>query len=285
VPHNRTLMSMLEFVHETLHNSNLPVNQVDSPQHQVRFEKGKAALKNYHGHLGELLESLDHFKHSSETYCYMGIALVITAASYTKEGYDRHGLSQAIGWLDKVKALPHDTLQAGLVEAHIRACFDQLEKAHSLLDRLPDCLEVQMLRLSFYTQNEEQIQSEKLFLDLVARVNNHQRKDLYTSMAWLYLRLKEVPKGLSLLGQQLELDPQDPWIHHTMSLFYLQQGDLEKTKLHNDKTLSLKAFPVALAIRKELKQLKRFAWQRLLFRVGLSSVMLTISLRILAQIL
>jgi tetratricopeptide (TPR) repeat protein len=278
-------MSMLEFALETLQNSYLPLGVSDSPQKQVLFERGKTALKNYHGNLGVLLESLDHFKQSSEAYCYMGIALVLTTASYSKDGYDCEGLSKAVGWLDQAKALPHDPLQAGLIEAHIRACFDQLEKAHRILDRLPDCLEAQMHRLSLYTQEAKQGQAEQLFEDLVINVNADQQKDLYISMAWLYLNLKDTPRGLALLTQQLELEGHDPWLHHTLSLFYLQQGDLQKTKLHNDKTLSIAKLPVALAIRKELRQLQRFVWQRLFFRVGLSSVMLTISLRILAETL
>ena len=275
-------MSMLSLALETLHNSRFPIGVPDSPQHQVAFEKGKATLKNYYGHLGELLESLDYFRQSSEAYCYMGVALVLSAASYSKDGYDREGLSKAVGYLDQAKTLPHDTHQAALIEAYIRSCFDQLEKAHRILDRLPNCLEAQMLRLSLFAQDQQQIQAERLFKELAPKVNRDQQKEICTSVAWLYLRLKEIPKGVALLTQQLEQDPYDPWIHHTLSLFYLQQGDLEKTKLHNDKTLSIKTFLVALALRKELRQLQRFSWQRLLFRVGVSSVMLTISLRILA---
>ncbi len=278
-------MSLLNFVLDTLHDKDLPVGVSASPQHKVFFEKGKGVLKTYHGQLGVLLESYDLFKQSSESYCYMGIALILTAASYSQNDYDREGLCKAVGYLDKAKALAHDHLQARLIEAHIRSCFDQLEKAHHILDSLPSCLEVKMLRHSFFAQEVKQAQAESLFTELSSVVQREQQKDLATSMAWLYLKLNHTSRGLEVLNHQLEQDPYDPWLNHTLSLFYFQLGNLEKTKHHNDKTLSSTRFPVALALRQELRNLKKFFFQRVLFRTGVSLVLLTIGLRIVAETL
>jgi tetratricopeptide (TPR) repeat protein len=282
LPHNKILM-LLNFVLETIRYQDLPLGVGDSPQHQVFFEKGKAALKHYHGQLGVLLESYSFFKQSSEAYCYMGLALMLTAASYDQSGYDREGLCKAVGYLDKAKVLPHDPLQLRLIESYIRACFDQLEKAHDLLDKLPPCLEVKMQRHALYAQELKQAEAEGLFTELCTAVQPERQKDLYTSMAWLYLKLNDLPKGLALLEQNLLTSPQDPWLNHTLSLFYFQLGDLQKTKLHNDKTLTTTRFPVALALRQELRKRSSYLFQRLLFRTGISLLVLTIGLRIVGS--
>ena len=274
-------MSTLNAVLDMIQPQNLPLGVSDSPQCKVYFEKGKTVLRNYHGQLGVLLTAYDYFKQSSESYSYMGMALILGAASYTQQGYDRTGLSQAVGWLDKAKALPHDYVQLGLIEAHLRACFDQLKKAHSILDKLPKCLEVKMLRHNLLTQELKQPEAEGLFLELITSVQPEQQQDLTISMAWVYLKLNDFTQGLELLRQNLEKNPQDPWLHHTLSLFYFQLGDLKKTKIHNDKTLKSEQFPVALSLQRELRSVQTFALKRVLFRTGLSLLIITVGLRII----
>ncbi len=281
--HNQS-MSTLNAVLDMIQPQSLPLGVSDSPQCKVCFEKGKAALRNYHGQLGVLLTAYDCFKQSSESYSYMGMALLLGVASYTQQGYDRTGLSQAVGWLDRAKALPHDGLQLGLIEAQLRACFDQFEKAHRILDRLPECLEVKMLRHNLLTQELREVEAKGLFLELVKTVQPEQQQDLTISMAWVYLKLNDFTKGLELLRQNLEKNPQDPWLNHTLSLFYFQLGDLKKTKIHNDKTLKSEQFPVALALQRELHKIQTLALKQVLFRTGLSALIVTLGLRIVASI-
>lgn len=257
----------------------LPVGQWDCPQSKVYFEKGKTALKDYHGQLGVLLTAYDYFKQSSETYCYMGVALIVRAASF-EGGYNRIGLSIAMGWLDKAKALPHDVLQARLIEADIRSCFDQFEKAHDILNRLPTCLEVKKLRYTLFAQELRISEAEKLYAELA---DVPEQQELGVGMAWVYFKTNNIARGVEVLCSSLEKYPQDPWLHHTLSLFYFQTGDLKKTRWHNDQTLKLKKFPVALALQKELKKVQTFALKQRLFRTGLYLIFITLSLRIVAE--
>jgi tetratricopeptide (TPR) repeat protein len=274
---------MLELILDVLQEKDCPSGVVDSPQRKVRFEKGKAVLKHYHGQVSVLLQAYDCFKQSSEAYYYMGIAMLLTSASYTDHGYDREGLKKAVGCLDKAKALSHDTVQLTLIEAHIRRCFGQVEKARQLLDKLPDCLEVKLHRHALFAQELKQAEAEGLFAELVTSVQSEQQKDLYTSMAWLYFHLKERARGLELLQQKLETDPEDPWFNHMASLFYFEQGNLEKTRLHNDKTLITMRLPVAVALRKELQKLRHYNIKQMMFRTGMSLVVLTIGLRLVVE--
>jgi tetratricopeptide (TPR) repeat protein len=103
-------------------------------------------------------------------------------------------------------------------------------------------------------------------------------------MAWVYLKLNDLARGLELLRQNLEKNPQDPWLNHTLSLFYFQLGDYQKTKWHNDQTLKLKRFPVALALQQELNKMQTFFLTRVLFRTGLSLLIIAIGLKVVAII-
>jgi tetratricopeptide (TPR) repeat protein len=262
---------MLNFILDAILSLQLPLGVQDSPKAKALFEQGKAKVRSYHGHPQALLEALSLFKQSSESYAYIGIAKVITAASYQSgDSYSHEGLGKAIGWLDRTKALPHDPLELALTEVSIRVCFQQYAKAHQLLDGIlqhhPEHFAARASKLELYCCEEKTEQAEALFSHLLPEATDEQKKGLYQHLYFLYVKSGLTYKAKEILLEILYLEPDNPWMHHNISISYLQLGDLPNSRAHNAKALKLMEFPAALAVRQELKRItwrvRRQTWTR-----------------------
>jgi tetratricopeptide (TPR) repeat protein len=123
-----------------------------------------------------------------------------------------------------------------------------------------------MSRLELYCHEEKTDKAEALFSHLLPEVTVEQKKTLYRQLYFLYARLGLTYKAKEILQDILFLDPDNPWMHHNMSIVCLQLGDLNKSRDHNAKALKLMEFPVALMMRQELKritwQVRRQTWTR-----------------------
>lgn len=194
--------------------------------------------------------------------------------------YDPKGLAQAVEWLDKAKVLPHDSFQAILIEADLRSCFSQFEKAHHLLDQLPLCLETKVLRHGLLARELRQHEVERLSLEIMPLLQAEQQ-ELIISEAWMYAHLNDTAKGIELLEQRLQSNPHDLWLKHTLSLFYWKLGDVKTSRAHNRAVLKINPLPLALDLQQELLKLRVFFARRLLFKTSLSLLLFTAGVRIL----
>lgn len=262
---------MLNVILDAVISLTLPVGVPDTPQTKALFEQGKDKVRSYHGQPRPLLEALALFAQSSESYAYIGIAQVIVSASYQSgDNYDHEGLGKAIGWLDKTRQLPHDSIEVTLTEVEIRTCFQHYAKAHQLLDALlqqePQRYEASAARLVLYCHEQNTAQAETLFGHLFPLANEMQKKHLYHNLYALYARAGLTDKAREVLAKILYLEPDNPWIHHNMSILYLKLGKLRESKKHNTAALKLMTFPAALIVQQELRRItwkvRRHSWSR-----------------------
>lgn len=252
---------MVNFILDSVLKLELPTGAADTPERKAFYVEAKKKVKSYHGQPDVLLEAIALLERSSEAYACIGLAQVLTAAAYLAgDAYDREGLTKAVGYLDKAKALPHDAFELGLTEASIRTAFAQDEKAKELLYRLieayPDALEPHMELLHNYVLNRELEQAETLYGKLLPATPGADRKALYDSMYQLYILEGRFERAIEFLKKALLLEPHNPWTHHNLSLIYLHMGEIAQSRHHNKKALGIMPFGNALMVKEELKRMR-----------------------------
>lgn len=245
-----------------------PISEEITEEAIAFFEYGNDMLMMYRGNPDLLFQAVrTYWACNSAPFGYAGAANVLVCASYSSGGnYEREGLYHASLLIDKAKYLAPDNYEIESIEAQVYNTQKDANKMRAVLNKLrrypdvktrSDYARMEMAYADLIGDIDKARQWYKRALDLVE--NDMRRVSLISHMAGILLRKKGYQEEvIELYRQVVQLDPNDPWAWHNLSLIYLNRNENDKAGECNRHALDLMPFQMAEMITKKLVD----RWQR-----------------------
>lgn len=226
------------------------------------YEQGLDIINAYRGDPTFFVEGLRAFQATKSCpYAYAGVAFTFAMAAYGYGGEpgNRRGLKKAMEWLEKSQYLEPDRVEINFIEAVIYVNDGQLDNGRAVLDYLNQqdgknyylCLTEMNY---WYKRNSEQnyLPWAQRAMDLA---DSDSRRALVTNgLAGFYLKQGRYDQSIKLYRQVAQLDPNDPWAWHNMSIMLVQMKQFKEAKRCNERALNLMEFGAARMIEEEINK-------------------------------
>ncbi len=247
------------FIHEAV-KVRWPTRRDRTP-HAVRaYHIGLEQVLTYRGDPRLLWLAMFTFGDSDyQPYALAGMGLLLVAASSVAGGtHDPDGLAAAGRWVNQARRLVEDDPEINFVAALIALYQGDLATAVPLVASLeqtaPDNYYAQLAIFEYACRTGDSGRQRETYEKLLHLARTRQQ-----TMAVHCLQIRSClaegayGPGLALMRQVAEVDPDDPWLWHNMSIAYLKTGRLWRSARCNKKALELLSFDNARTVRQQLK--------------------------------
>lgn len=254
----KTLADRLE---EMAQAATWPAEHRTTMESRRTYETGLDVVNMYRGHPSVLVEGLRRFQATySCSYAYAGIAYTLAIASFAgSQTPDRRGLQNAMQWLERSQNFEPDRPEINFIEAVIYLNGKQLDKARMVLDYLanqdPQNYYLITTEMNYWRQRGDE---EKYFQwakkGLEAANRKGRRIFVMNSLAGFYLSKGYLEKSINTYLDLAELDPDDPWLWHNLSVMYVELEMFKEAHQCNQRALSIMDFGAAREIEQVIKK-------------------------------
>lgn len=227
------------------------------------FDIGIEQLTSYQGDPNDLMKALLTFKSGdSQPFSFAGVAFTLILASQENDGsYAKHGLEQAMLWLEKAQASEPEIVAINMIEAMIYTNIGRLDDARLVLDYLyqqdPYDYYVHLAEIAYWQQvgDVEQVINwyEK---SMEAAKTIPQRLRLRTQLGDYYAELGKFEEAVTYYREAVHLNKQSPHVWHKLAVTYWRMEEYEECERCNQMTLRLGDFTAARKLEAALKQQK-----------------------------
>jgi tetratricopeptide (TPR) repeat protein len=223
------------------------------------YESGLDAVNMYRGDPNIFVEALKIFQSSrSCPYAYAGIAYTLAMAAASGKA-KKYGLQRAMEWLEKSQKQEPDRPEINFIEVAIYLNQGQLENARLVLDHLsqqdPHNYFVCLAEVDYWRELRDDDQYHHWLRQAKTGATNRSRQAfVLNSLANFYFDKKLYAKSINVYQRVAEIDPQDPWLWHNMSVMYVRLDRFKEADQCNKRALSLMDFGAAREIEQVIKQ-------------------------------
>lgn len=256
----------------TKHFIDMLDNQVEWPESDETTEKAAeifdyamAIMGMYRGHPDVLIDALRAFVATAcRPYAYAGAAYVLSGAAYlSNQEYDLDGIKAAMGWLERAQEIEPDSSEINLIEAILYLRSQRPEDARTVLDHVgqsgPHSFCFCMGEFAYWDTKHDITRcrdwSQRAML---LATHDIQRLQVLNKLAGAYMRAELRPEAIGLYEKVVEIDANDAWAWHNMSVMYLDLNQLKKCDQCNKRALKIMEFGAAQNIKVYLDKKRGF---------------------------
>ena len=254
----KTLADQLE---EMAQAATWPSEHQTTMKSRRAYETGLDVVNMYRGDPAAFVEGLRRFQATGScSYAQAGIAYTLAIASFAgSQTPDRRGLQNAMQWLERSQNFEPDRPEINFIEAVIYLNGRQFEKARLVLDYLsnqdPQNYYLITTEMNYWKQRGDEqkyFQWAKKGLDVANRKGR--RIFVLNSLAGFYLGKGYLEKSINTYLDLAELDPDDPWLWHNLSVMYVELEMFKEANQCNQRALSIMDFGAAREIEQIIKK-------------------------------
>lgn len=225
---------------------------------------GMEMVDSYRGDPDPLFKALEKFKAcGSGAYAKAGIAAVLIGASYDSgDSYDEGGLKAAAAYLSHARRVLANRPEIDHLAALLCILLKRREQARQILDKLlrshPNSFYVASTEIWYWYDVGDLEKCEASYQKAkVLAKTEIQIARLASQRASCYLRYADPRDAIEPLRMVTEMNPDDPWAWHNLSIVLFRAGKLRQAKRCNAEALALMEFEVALKVQKTLREFSR----------------------------
>jgi tetratricopeptide (TPR) repeat protein len=230
-------------------------------QSRRAYEAGLDVINMYRGDPSVFVEGLRRFQASrSCSYAQAGVAYTLAVASFAgSQTPDRRGLQNAMQWLERSQNYEPDRSEINFIEAVIYLNGKQFDKARMVLDYLtnqdPQNYYLIITEMEYWDQRGDE-QKYFQWADKGLEAANQKGRQIFVmnSLAGFYLSKGDFEKSINVYLNLAELDPDDPWLWHNLSVMYVELEMFKEANQCNKQALSIMDFGAAREIEQVIKK-------------------------------
>ena len=251
---------LIEFIVDYLQRINWPKSNQVSLDRENTFRIGLDTVGAYRGNPEDLIGAINLFVSTDVlSYALAGSAVVMCSASYLSgDTYDFDGLQKAMDLIRKARQLLPNRPEIEWIEPNILICKKEYQSARMILDQLhkvhPSHTLLNEVEMYYWSKFNPTISENWFWKALESPVSDRRRINLYNSMAGNFLEGKMPDRALDLYHQIVQLDPEDPWLWHNMSIIYLNRSQFGEAYECNRRALSLMEFGAARQVGELIRE-------------------------------
>jgi tetratricopeptide (TPR) repeat protein len=239
----------------------LPEQTTISPQAEAAFQAALDQANTYRGDPRIFEAVLQAFQQTNcLPLCLAGIAYVHTLGAYQQgEAFDSQGLAMARKWLHQAEQYAPNHPDVLAVRAQIELADLQPDTAQNTLARIceisPDHYLASLTALDVAIRSGQADAFSVALAQAQKLANNNTRRNtVLRRAAWYYMRNGSAKQCIQTMTEIAQLDPNDPWNWHNLSLVHLARYNLLGAWRCNAQALKLMPFEAALAARKQIRR-------------------------------
>ncbi len=225
---------------------------------------GLELVNSFHGDPDPLFKALEKFKAcGSGAYAKAGIAAVLISASYDSgDSYEEDGLKAAASYLTQARRVLANRPEIDHLAALLCILLKRREQARQILDKLqkayPNSYYVASIEVWYWYDVGDLEKAEASFqIGKEFAKTKVQSLRLASQRAGCYLRHANPHDAIEPLRMVTEMDPDDPWGWHNLSIGLFRAGKLRQAKRCNAEALALMEFEAARQVEKTLREFSR----------------------------
>lgn len=250
-----------------IHDTPFPSGEEFTEEALGFFEYGTDIILTYRGDSSVLVQAFKvYLATDNRAYAHAGAANVLICASYIGGNKnDRQALEEASLLLENAKLFAPNRYEIQLIEAILCNAYDDvtgLETILNNLQRFPQSstdsnYAIAQMRL-WYQRNDLKRTRHWYNMAIERAENEIRRVYIIGFMADVLLGLKLNKEAIQQYRQVVELNPNDPWAWHNLSILYMREQEYEKAGECNRHALDIMPFGNAEHINKDLIEI----WQK-----------------------
>ena len=227
------------------------------------FEYANDIVLTYRGDPSVLVEAFKvYMATGNRAYAHAGAGYVMITASYIggKTNFDKQGLQEAGFLIENAKLFAPNRYEIEFIESTLCNAYGDVAGLETVLNNLQHFPESStasnyaQAQMRYWNWKKDMKRIRHWYNMAIERAENEIRRiAILSHMAGILSdRSEYAEEAIQLYRQVVELNPNDPWTWHNLSLLYLDKKEYVKAGECNRRALDIMPFGNAENINKEL---------------------------------
>jgi len=228
------------------------------------FQYGNDILLSYRGNSDTLIQATNaYLATKNHIYVRAGAANVLMSASYISGGkYDKNGIAEALRLIQSAKSFAYGQYELDYIEANVYNVMGNTQALKQCIENMSEydeaSRESSFARLQMrYYDNLGDLKKVRHWFEIGSKRAEEEteirRISILSHMAGIIMdRVEFTDEAIVLYRKVVQLNANDPWAWHNLSLLYWRNKDYDKSGECNRRALDLMNFGAAQNITENL---------------------------------